>query len=1308
VTAFAADMRLIWNNCMAYNAPGSAIYESSEELGESFEHLLRSTFSDIQLSIPKRARSANAVHEDEMDVVENPLVRDSRYAKLITAIKKDKRANFFLYPVDVSAAPGYLDVVKRPMDLSTVAERLEQGKYDYSESASAAAKSKMVTAFAADMRLIWNNCMAYNAPGSAIYESSEELGESFEHRFVALFGDEFSNLTSKSKKVKESKVPKNVSVSVKDDVHVKGKAAKVEAVVSKDKEKKDDVVERPKKKKEAKESDKVSTTGGYFIPTDFSAKRHRKLTAFMKTLINHPLAHRFAGTDGEKETFPPRNLKTIQNNLEYYCDKRIEEFMEHIHGVLEYVAKGTGSVDNDLHPFPHASLHNVHPSPLHSCIDTPTFYALILNKLQLDYFPSIHFKNWKDKKKVYLPLSVQVKSQSLVKKTAQNEMARAALVKVQTDMQTEAEEGTGTGGEICNAPDSIPVVEEDMFLLAPGDFEDLVAQVALGRSSAGAGADGEVEGAFDSKTCQHVRQYTSRYAQAGYRHWQAQFSGTFHEREGSFSNIKYANDMYKVIDLGKIVGKQSFATLEEEGMSHKSTYIFPLGYKCLRTLVLCLVPQDDIDRSRLKSGNTKHKSIQTPEAYSHVEVEFMSEIVSQSNNIADQSPYLLRISIGKNTTVVETPLTHAGSCKDTWMSALETARGPLILRALGAPLRRCRAVLNRLCTLPFIMPFIECIPISNQKASVAYYSATPAPMWLREVHSRLNQGTYEYVNDFAWDVRLVFTNCFDYNLPGSALYENAAKALNFFELLMCQWVYNVHDVSITDLAAGPWDMWMHLKYFDGHTNISSTLSREVTPSTDQAQPLQSPALRRAKDTTQAAADANRCCVTDSLGSSKQPLLFCELCEDSYASDVPEALEGETRQKMWLCRRCVAAADVEEAMRDPEVLLATAAPPSPRTPDVSSGGEGKSTSSVKEDDVDVDVPTQPAAGITLEQIISSSSSSSNIAPSVGGARVSSAYLNTDRYLPSPELGLGWCATRTKVNQKFLSPLGYHLSNSVEVYRHILDEIETHNDLLEARKEEFEVERARMSTTQVDGSSSSSSKKHKATLKKKKRSNVKGGNNVEVAVADTMLTTGKIAVYDNMAGHVCVWMGFIGEVEWPHQSYLPRASVQLQEARLAIKQSKMVTSSNISSLFSTWGRDPERKTYLSILNLEEREGGASQGTPRQMLTTAGLTGLDDPAIHFCVEGLEGLERTLACLNTPTLASSFGAGSTTNKPSYSYEYMYASPILAELQGHVKRVQERRVAMDQVCMTSSARVWPVLLCFALLCCTVQCNCNI
>ena len=51
---------------------------------------------------------------------------------------------------------NYLDFIQRPMDLGTIKTKLEAGKYQTKEQV------------AADIRLVWENCMTYNAESSEV------------------------------------------------------------------------------------------------------------------------------------------------------------------------------------------------------------------------------------------------------------------------------------------------------------------------------------------------------------------------------------------------------------------------------------------------------------------------------------------------------------------------------------------------------------------------------------------------------------------------------------------------------------------------------------------------------------------------------------------------------------------------------------------------------------------------------------------------------------------------------------------------------------------------------------------------------------------------------------------------------------------------------------------------------------------------------------------------------------------------------------------------------------------------------------
>eukprot|EP00977_Amphora_coffeiformis_P006566 scaffold1404_cov166-Amphora_coffeaeformis.AAC.33 len=73
---------------------------------------------------------------------------------LITNLRSEKykdRNYLFLAPFDLSQVPGYLDVVPVPLDLQTVANKLEQNQYD------------SMDAFMADLNQIFHNAIRYHA-----------------------------------------------------------------------------------------------------------------------------------------------------------------------------------------------------------------------------------------------------------------------------------------------------------------------------------------------------------------------------------------------------------------------------------------------------------------------------------------------------------------------------------------------------------------------------------------------------------------------------------------------------------------------------------------------------------------------------------------------------------------------------------------------------------------------------------------------------------------------------------------------------------------------------------------------------------------------------------------------------------------------------------------------------------------------------------------------------------------------------------------------------------------------------------------
>ncbi|KAG7303468.1 hypothetical protein JYU34_011987 [Plutella xylostella] len=78
--------------------------------------------------------------------------------KLLRLLRQRDVTDIFGEPVDASQVPDYSTIVKSPMDLSTMAARLERGEY------------RSVDDVEADFRLMIDNCLAYNDASTVFYK----------------------------------------------------------------------------------------------------------------------------------------------------------------------------------------------------------------------------------------------------------------------------------------------------------------------------------------------------------------------------------------------------------------------------------------------------------------------------------------------------------------------------------------------------------------------------------------------------------------------------------------------------------------------------------------------------------------------------------------------------------------------------------------------------------------------------------------------------------------------------------------------------------------------------------------------------------------------------------------------------------------------------------------------------------------------------------------------------------------------------------------------------------------------------------
>ncbi|KAG2393321.1 hypothetical protein C9374_006852 [Naegleria lovaniensis] len=96
--------------------------------------------------------------------------------EVLEKVKKNEYSWPFLVPVDANEVPDYYDVIKNPMDLSSIEQRLNSGYY----------RTKDI--FVSDFRLIFDNCRTYNAETTEYYECANKLEEYFKSLLKGALG----------------------------------------------------------------------------------------------------------------------------------------------------------------------------------------------------------------------------------------------------------------------------------------------------------------------------------------------------------------------------------------------------------------------------------------------------------------------------------------------------------------------------------------------------------------------------------------------------------------------------------------------------------------------------------------------------------------------------------------------------------------------------------------------------------------------------------------------------------------------------------------------------------------------------------------------------------------------------------------------------------------------------------------------------------------------------------------------------------------------------------------------------------------
>ncbi|KAG1140984.1 hypothetical protein G6F38_008738 [Rhizopus arrhizus] len=195
VDDFVADVRLVFNNCFKYNGPEAMISVLCQNVESAFEKGLRQmppSLDELSSPVSQQApedmmdytsyeRPKREIHVPSKDYPETFTTASSKVMKYclqtVKELKKQKYKHLsfpFLYPVDPVALniPDYPTIVKHPMDLSTIETKLNRNEYDSPD------------AFAADIKLMFDNCYLYNPPHLPIYDLAKQLQVIFDQKWA--------------------------------------------------------------------------------------------------------------------------------------------------------------------------------------------------------------------------------------------------------------------------------------------------------------------------------------------------------------------------------------------------------------------------------------------------------------------------------------------------------------------------------------------------------------------------------------------------------------------------------------------------------------------------------------------------------------------------------------------------------------------------------------------------------------------------------------------------------------------------------------------------------------------------------------------------------------------------------------------------------------------------------------------------------------------------------------------------------------------------------------------------------------------
>ncbi|XP_054197576.1 bromodomain adjacent to zinc finger domain protein 2B isoform X24 [Homo sapiens] len=153
--------------------------DTEDEDSASTSNSLKRGNKDLKKRKMEENTSINLSKQESFTSVKKPKRDDSKdlalCSMILTEMETHEDAWPFLLPVNLKLVPGYKKVIKKPMDFSTIREKLSSGQYPNLET------------FALDVRLVFDNCETFNEDDSDIGRAGHNMRKYFEKKWTDTF-----------------------------------------------------------------------------------------------------------------------------------------------------------------------------------------------------------------------------------------------------------------------------------------------------------------------------------------------------------------------------------------------------------------------------------------------------------------------------------------------------------------------------------------------------------------------------------------------------------------------------------------------------------------------------------------------------------------------------------------------------------------------------------------------------------------------------------------------------------------------------------------------------------------------------------------------------------------------------------------------------------------------------------------------------------------------------------------------------------------------------------------------------------------